>query len=83
MTRAAVALAGGHLAEATVMNPLALVAVPLSAALAFFGVYSYISRGTSRMGERIPMTLGVGLSAALAVVWALRWFGAFGGPVPV
>jgi len=83
ITRASSALAHGDLEGAMSLNPVSPVVVPLAAALALYGLLAYVFTGRSPMNERVPMTLGIALSAALTLVWVLRWFGAFGGPVPV
>lgn len=83
ITRASSALAQGDLASAVALNPLSPVVVPLAAGLALYGMLAYVFTGRSPMNDRVPMGLGIALSAALTVVWAMRWFGAFGGPVPV
>lgn len=83
ITRASAALAHGDLSGAMSLNPIAPVVVPLAAGLAIYGTLAYVLSGRSPMNDRVPMTLGIGLSVALTVVWVMRWFGAFGGPVPV
>lgn len=83
ISRASAALAHGDLTGAMTLNPIAPVVVPLAAGLALYGMTAYVFSGQSRLNDRVPMTLGIALSAALTVVWVMRWFGAFGGPVPV
>ena len=83
VTRAALALVRGDVHEATRMNPLAVVVVPVSAALFCYGAFHYLRDGRTRLGERGPTIAGASVGVALAVVWALRWFGIFGGPVSI
>lgn len=83
LTRAAVALLHGDVERAQAMNPLALVVVPLALLLFVIGVTAYIADGRSRMGHPWIKLVGLASIAALWVVWALRWFGYFGGPVTV
>jgi hypothetical protein len=83
MTRAALALAHGDVHAATRMNPLAIVVVPMSAVLFCFGAFHYLRDGRTRLGELWPTIAGAGVGVALAIVWALRWFGLFGGPVAI
>ena len=83
LTRAALALVRGDLAEATRLNPLAVVVVPVSAALFSYGALRYVRDGRARLGERGPSIVGGALGLGLAIVWLLRWFGLFGGPVPI
>lgn len=83
LTRAGVALAQGDLALAQRLNPLAIVVVPLTLAFFLFGVTTYIADGRSRMGHPWIKIAGLTAIAALWVVWGLRWFGCFGGPVPI
>ncbi|HEY6724350.1 MAG TPA: DUF2752 domain-containing protein [Polyangiaceae bacterium] len=89
LTRATLLLFQGEFAKALALHPLVLPLSPL-----YFGVLGYagfdLVRGPRR---RTPSTGwltrrwvsvfgGVVLAAAMAV-WALRFFGYFGGPVPV
>ena len=83
VTRAALALARGDVLAATRMNPLAVVVVPVSAALFSYAALRYVRDGRARLGERGPSIVGGALGLGLAIVWLLRWFGLFGGPVPI
>ena len=87
-TRTALSLAQGDVARALALNPWGLVVAVCVVVLALDAV-----RATWRDGS--PARSGAGplgrwatraLLAALAIdilVWAVRWFGWFGGPVPV
>jgi hypothetical protein len=77
LTRAALALAHLDLARAQRFHPLALALAGLAAvtaALAFV-----VSDGAWR--RLVPRVLGAA-AVALMLVWALRFAGCFGGPVP-
>jgi hypothetical protein len=87
MTRATLALLDGRLLDAIAFHPLSPVISPLLAAMLIQkgGMYLVIGRWwetnqrRGQWGTRITLAL-VTLSIA---VWAARFFGAFGGPVPV
>jgi hypothetical protein len=83
ITRATLALCHADVAGALRMNPLALVVVPASALLFAYSAFFYVRDGRTRLGERGPTIVGVSIGVGLTVVWALRWFGLFGGPVPI
>jgi hypothetical protein len=88
MTRALRLLAQGHVDASLQMHPLA---VPVFAAVSLFvasTVWTTFATGSpvtvyqSRLGRAAIGLLAVVYVAALAL-WILRWFGFFGGPVPV
>ncbi|MBK6516319.1 MAG: DUF2752 domain-containing protein [Polyangiaceae bacterium] len=83
MTRAALALAHGDVHRACSLNPLALGVIPTVAAMVAVAIAGYLKDGDNRMHR--PAAIGAGMTtiAALFVVWVLRWFGMFGGPVDV
>ncbi|HEU4412406.1 MAG TPA: DUF2752 domain-containing protein [Polyangiaceae bacterium] len=87
LTRAALRLLHGDLAGALAFHPLVPVALP--AALAFVGTnaVSYVVSGRWGYVERQQgraLTGGALVLIALMLgVWVARFFGAFGGPVPV
>lgn len=83
MTRAALALAHGDLERACSLNPISFIVVPIAALMVGFGVASYLRDGDSRMHHPLAKWTGLTTIAALFVVWLLRWFGLFGGPVAV
>lgn len=87
MTRATLRLLHGDLAGALAFHPLVLVALPC--ALLFFGVNTlvYLRTGTwgyvdRQMGKKITVIATLLMLLSLGV-WISRFFGAFGGPVPV
>jgi hypothetical protein len=87
MTRAALALAQGHITEALRLHPLSIVVVPAAILLITQGSMSYVRRGrwetfeSARTWWATALWLLFGL--ALFGVWIARFFGALGGPVPV
>ncbi len=87
LTRATLAMAHGHLGDAVHLHPLAPVLAPaVILALAYNGL-CYVREGRVAAAESVQgrwvTRLGVALGAALIAVWIARFFGAFGGPVPV
>lgn len=87
LTRATFALAHGHVHEALRFHPLCLVVVPLVIAMLAYNALTYVREGRVAAAESMQGTWLTRLSVALAVlmlsVWIARFFGAFGGPVPV
>jgi hypothetical protein len=81
MTRALAALVSGDLHTALTWNPISIVVWPVALPLAGYHAMAYVLTGKSRLNARWTRRVGVTLSAALAVVWMMRIFGAFGGPV--
>jgi hypothetical protein len=87
MTRAALALARGHIREAIGLHPLVIPVAPLAALVVLACSYNYVRHG--RFGFTAPaparwVTLGaILLGAAMTTLWLARFLGAFGGPVPV
>jgi hypothetical protein len=88
MTRALRLLAQGHVEASLQMHPLA---VPVLAAVSLFvasTVWTTFATGSpvtvyqNRFGRVAIGLLAVVYVAAIAL-WILRWFGFFGGPVPV
>jgi hypothetical protein len=87
MTRAMLLLLTGHVEASLRMNALAVPVALASAALALAALDEAPARtpGGARGGARLRAAftaLAVTYGAAVAL-WALRWFGMFGGPVPV
>ena len=87
MTRAGVALLHGDLAGALALHPLSVVAVPLVGGLVAWNAAAYVRSGTApgltALHARWVTLATAALGAALIAVWIARFFGAFGGPVPV
>jgi hypothetical protein len=77
LTRAGLALAHGDLAAAQRFHPLAaaLVGVALGTAIVAF-------RADDATWARVIRVVTGGAAVALLLVWALRFAGLFGGPVP-
>jgi hypothetical protein len=84
MTRATRLAARGEIAAALAMHPLVGVVVPLLAMYLAVEVGGYVRTGLWGASARIPLGrfLFYGTLALLVGVWAARFFGAFGGPVP-
>jgi hypothetical protein len=88
MTRAIRLLVDGDVAASLRMHPLALPAVVASVLVAFATVWATMTFGSpmrthrTRLG-RVAIAFGVAVYGATFAVWVLRWFGFFGGPVPV
>lgn len=87
LTRATLSALRGDFHDALRYHPLVFVATPM-----YFGVIGSIAFGYVRGGtEKIPSGRMTKLLTAVALVtfvlligvWAARFFGAFGGPVPV
>ncbi len=87
LTRATLRLLHGDLPGALAFHPLVFVALP--AALAFMGAnaVAYVVSGrwgyVDRMQGRALTWGALALIALMGGVWVARFFGAFGGPVPV
>jgi hypothetical protein len=83
LTRAALAAAHGHFAEALHWHPLVFLVVPVFGAYlgaTAFGIQSLVQ---SERAQRWGAAAGVGVAVLLFAVWLARFAGAFGGPVPV
>ncbi|MRG90957.1 DUF2752 domain-containing protein [Polyangium spumosum] len=87
LTRAALALATGDLHEALHLHPLVIPVVPVVALVLLQGSYNYVRHGrwyTFAFQQTRWITLGsIVLAVAMIAVWFVRFFGLFGGPVPV
>ena len=95
LTRATVALLHGDVVGAWRLHPLVFLLSPVYFGLLSLVAYSYVRgstpamlQGSAASGQRFLLGRGVsivtGVTIALAlVVWTARFFGAFGGPVPV
>jgi hypothetical protein len=83
LTRATKALLHADLAGAMAFNPLAPVVSPLLVLAAAYAIYAYVVRGRVDADRWGAGPLLVVVMAALTIVWGARWFGYFGGPVPV
>lgn len=87
LTRATLALLRGDISTALSLHPLAPLVAPLVAVALTANLVSYVRTGTlfSLQGKpaRFANVLLVGTAAAMFVLWVARFFGAFGGPVPI
>jgi len=88
MTRALRLLAAGRLDASLRMHPLAVPVLLAGALLMASTVWATVTVGSPIRLHRTPLGR-VALALAAVVyggalgLWALRWFGYFGGPVPV
>jgi hypothetical protein len=88
MTRAVLLLLGGDVGGSLRMNPCAVPALAAAAMLALSTVLATLATGTpvefykTRSG-RVALGFLVVVYAVALVLWGLRWFGLFGGPVAV
>ncbi|MBN1607712.1 MAG: DUF2752 domain-containing protein [Polyangiaceae bacterium] len=94
LTRAALALLGGHFAAAWKFHPLVFVVLPCAAVCGARAIVELAARRRSgntrrtrcadgrRRDRLLSMIAGLGLALLLGV-WIARAFGAFGGPVAV
>ncbi|KYF65970.1 DUF2752 domain-containing protein [Sorangium cellulosum] len=87
LTRATLALAQGHVAEALHFHPLSPIMAPLVIAAIAYNAAVYVKDGriaaTEAMQGAWVTRLGVALAVLMVTVWVARFLGAFGGPVPV
>lgn len=88
LTRATLALAHGELRHALELHPLVLVLTPLFIGAMSSAALSYVRgpHSTPRrtwLGSRVVTPLASLLLLATLGVWGARFFGYFGGPVPV
>jgi hypothetical protein len=83
MTRAILLLAAGHVRDSLRMNALAAPVLATSVALAVAAFASDGRAATRPPRLRIALVATVATYGAAVALWALRWFGLFGGPVPV
>ncbi|WP_437617449.1 DUF2752 domain-containing protein [Sorangium sp. So ce1151] len=87
LTRATLALAHGRVAEALHFHPLSPIMAPLVIAAIAYNAAIYVKDGRVAATESVQgawvTRLGVALAVLMVTVWVARFFGAFGGPVPV
>lgn len=88
LTRASLALLRADFAAALAWHPLSPLMTPLLALLVGRAALAYVgfvppSRPDDARRARWTTRVGLVLLALLLGVWAARFFGAFGGPVPV
>jgi hypothetical protein len=88
MTRAIHLMQHGEIAASLRMHPLALPALVVSGLLMASTVWTTLTLGSpfvihqSRFG-RVAIACAAVVYTLAFVLWVLRWFGFFGGPVPV
>ncbi len=87
LTCATLAALHGHFSEAFHLHPLVFFATPI-----YLGVIGSLAWGYVRGGRHTPPSkrwgkivtgLAIALFVSLFTVWVARFFGAFGGPVPL
>lgn len=87
LTRAGVELLQGHVHEAFHLHPLVIPIVPIFAIIVLQGTYNYIRYNrwyTFAFLQHRMITIGTIILGVVTIgVWIARFFGAFGGPVPV
>lgn len=86
MTRATLALLSLDPARAFHLHPLVFVVAPFFGVAALLGAKAFVSEGQFRLPPRFGRFFSaafVVVMLAMIVVWALRFGGAFGGPVAV
>lgn len=84
LTRAALAAASGHFAEALRIHPLVGLVGPVYLLVVGVPIFEYVA-GVSlpRPRRSVENPLLLALAASLVLVWAARFLGALGGPVSV
>jgi hypothetical protein len=88
MTRAIHLLQTGDVAGSLRMHPLALPVLVAVGLVALSTAWTTVDTGSpipfyrSRLG-RAALVLAIAVYAAALLLWIARWFGFFGGPVPV
>jgi Protein of unknown function (DUF2752) len=87
LTRATIALLRGRFREAVALQPLAPLVSPLVVGFFVYEAVVYVRWGRVRALQGAAATrltaAALVLWALLVAVWIARFFGAFGGPVPV
>ncbi len=87
MTRAGKLMLAGDVAASVRLQPMAMPMVAAGGFIALMTVIATYRYGLPlinrmRLG-RLSIAFVVVVYAATLLLWALRWFGLFGGPVPV
>ena len=87
LTRATLALSEGRVGDALHLHPLSIVLVPVVIAALSYNGLTYVRTGRVAAAESVQgrwvTRMGVALEVIMIAVWIARFFGAFGGPVPV
>ncbi|MGC4065751.1 MAG: DUF2752 domain-containing protein [Polyangiaceae bacterium] len=85
LTRATIALLEGDVARAAVIHPGVFVVLPYLFAFVLGQCRPFRHRSAREraLGRRLLAVTGALLLVALVAFWVARFFGAWGGPVPV
>ncbi|MFO0553153.1 MAG: DUF2752 domain-containing protein [Polyangiaceae bacterium] len=86
LTRATLAILGGHFSEGFAVQPFAVVTTPVVFAMAVMMATNYVTfgrHGMPRIATKLSTPILVALFAAMTMFWVARFFGFYGGPVPV
>jgi hypothetical protein len=86
LTRASLSLFQFDVPGAFALHPMVFVVLPLLALWALAAAHAYITTGRPSPSPRLGRAFGYAFPIVLALMLALyvaRFFGAFGGPVPV
>lgn len=92
LTRATIAIFHGHFAEAFALHPLVFVLSPIYSGAMLAAAWDYVRGPRMAAPSRVAKSWSsgrafmVGATVLLVLtlgVWAARFLGAFGGPVPV
>src|SRR5260221_13423556 len=85
VSRAVRAGLGGDTSNAFHFHPLWTFVVVVVGAIVIAEIVSFIQSGGFRdyVGRTVLHRAGLGLSVLLFILWAIRFVGAFGGPVPI
>lgn len=87
LTRATLSLLHGDLHAAAHLHPLVFVITPVIAVAFTYNALAYVRRGDWFASERVKTrwinAAWIALGVATLALWIARFFGAFGGPVPV
>lgn len=87
LTRATLAILQGHFHEGLRFHPLAVVVSPVIAGAFSYNAFTYVTQGRWAAAEaaqgRWITLFAIVIGTAMIALWIARFFGAWGGPVPV
>lgn len=87
LTRATLAALSGDLHTAFHFHPLVFLVTPVIAVSFAFNAFAYVRRGqwfaTEKLAGKWVNAGWITLGVLVVLLWIARFFGAFGGPVPV